>query len=84
MYALLASTGRQSVHRGLLPTSWEKCTFFRALGDSCAYTHSLPYALSFASCFRTASKLFGVLISLHICSLMPMVHVYYLSKTTHT
>ena len=45
--------------------------------------HSLPYALSFASCF-TASKLFGVLISLHICSSMPMVHVYYLSKATHT
>ena len=58
-------------------------TFLRALGDSCAYTHSLPYALSFASCF-TVSKLFGVLISLHICSSMPMVHVYYLSKATHT
>ena len=40
----------------------------------------------FAVCaqFCFASKLFGVLISLHICSSMPMVHVYYLSKATHT
>ena len=64
-----------------------KSVRFCALWETAVRTripkHSLPYALSFASCF-TVSKLFAVLISLHICSSMPMVHVYYLSKATHT
>ena len=62
-----------------------KSVRFCALWETAVRTRILCRmpALSFASCF-TASKLFGVLISLHICSSMPMVHVYYLSKATHT
>ena len=64
-----------------------KVYVFCALWETAVRTRipkdSLPYALSFALCF-TASKLFAVLISLHICSSMPMVHVYYLSKLSYT